>query len=44
MIVNPQDFQLLLSWLQMPELLRRERFTGCSEEKVFSVEAGSDSS
>lgn len=36
-IVDQQDFQLLLSWLRLPELLHRERFEGCSDEDVRSV-------
>lgn len=37
MIIDQRDFEFVLRWLRLPELLHRERFEHCSEEDVFSV-------
>jgi len=37
MVVDQRDFEFILAWLGLAELLRRERFAHCSMEDVHSV-------
>ena len=37
MVVDQRDFEFILAWLRLPELLHRPRFAECSGEDVRSV-------
>ncbi|WP_334185518.1 acyl-CoA dehydrogenase [Novosphingobium sp.] len=37
MIVDQRDFEFMLGWLRLPDLLLRDRFEQCSEEDARSV-------